>query len=243
MSAVDLHYEDPRLAEVYDYDSGWSIDRDFYLELAGPHPQRILDLGCGTGLICDACAAIGHHVVGVDPSPAMLDIARRKPNGDRIRWIQTTAQDLQLDEHFDVIMMTGHAFQVLLHDADVSAALTTMRTHLAPSGCIAFESRNPNIAWESRWNYDQAIALPNASLVESRRFLAWNGDRMTFELSYAFPDGCWTSRSELRFLARRQIEERLLASGLQATVYGDWSRTPFDAQSSQEMIFIAHLAR
>ena len=32
----DDHYENPRLAEIYDVSSPWSIDRDFYLSLAGP---------------------------------------------------------------------------------------------------------------------------------------------------------------------------------------------------------------
>ncbi|MDD9901135.1 MAG: hypothetical protein OXT65_09180 [Alphaproteobacteria bacterium] len=51
---VDAHYVNPKLAEVYDYDSGWGEDRTFYLNLAGAPPQDILDLGCGTGLLCDA---------------------------------------------------------------------------------------------------------------------------------------------------------------------------------------------
>ena len=52
----DTHYEHPRLAAIYDLSSGWSEDRDFYLELAGDTPSWILDLGCGTGLICRAYA-------------------------------------------------------------------------------------------------------------------------------------------------------------------------------------------
>lgn len=46
----DLHYEHPDLAEIYDLDSGWSVDRDFYLDLASGSPKQVLDLGCGTGL-------------------------------------------------------------------------------------------------------------------------------------------------------------------------------------------------
>jgi hypothetical protein len=46
----DLHFEHPRLAALYDA-GGWSADRDFYLALPGPSPERILDLGCGTELL------------------------------------------------------------------------------------------------------------------------------------------------------------------------------------------------
>jgi 2-polyprenyl-3-methyl-5-hydroxy-6-metoxy-1,4-benzoquinol methylase len=49
---LDNHYIEPRLAAIYDLDSGWSIDRDFYLKLAGPQKMSVLDVGCGTGLLC-----------------------------------------------------------------------------------------------------------------------------------------------------------------------------------------------
>jgi 2-polyprenyl-3-methyl-5-hydroxy-6-metoxy-1,4-benzoquinol methylase len=115
----DLHYEYPRLAALYDLDNGWSADRDFYVSLAGGEPKRVLDLGCGTGLICDAFAARGHSVTGADPSGAMLDVARSKPNGGKIEWVQAFAQAFRSEKRFDLIIMTGHAFQVLLDEADI----------------------------------------------------------------------------------------------------------------------------
>lgn len=45
----DEHYENPKLAAIYDLFSGCSPDRDFYQSLAGAPPQTVLDLGCGTG--------------------------------------------------------------------------------------------------------------------------------------------------------------------------------------------------
>jgi len=65
----DLHYENLLLAEIYDLDSGWSIDREFYLSLAAGSPKRILDLGCGTGLLCDACTTLdeAQRVEALDP--------------------------------------------------------------------------------------------------------------------------------------------------------------------------------
>jgi 2-polyprenyl-3-methyl-5-hydroxy-6-metoxy-1,4-benzoquinol methylase len=80
----DEHYENPKLAAIYDRFSPWSVDRDFYLALAGDPPQYVLDLGCGTGLLCDAYAAKGHIVTGVDPTAAMLAVARQKPHGNTI---------------------------------------------------------------------------------------------------------------------------------------------------------------
>lgn len=140
--------------------------------------------------------------------------------------------------------MTGHAFQVLLEDADILAVLATMRRHVKPDGLIVFESRNPFIAWANEWDYDMDLKLPGGSIVhESRRFIAMKNDRMTFELRYQFPDETLASASELRFQSRDEIEERLHASGLQVDqLLGDWDGKPFDESVSHEMIFLVSLA-
>ncbi len=235
----DNHYANPKLAYIYDLDSPWSIDRDFYLSLAGLPNQHILDLGCGTGLLCNAYAAQSHHVTGVDPSPAMLEVAQRKPHGKEIEWVQSFAQNYKSDKLFDLIIMTGHAFQVLLEDVEVLATFSTMRKHLKPSGIVVFESRNPVIDWTKEWNYDMVLELPGSIVHESRRFISMKNDRLTFELRYQFPDETLVSKSELRFLAQTDIEKSLKARGLRVTdMLGDWDANPFDVKSSHEMIFI-----
>ena len=234
----DIHYENPKLAALYDLDSGWSVDRDFCLSLAGPRSQTILDLGCGTGLLCNAYAAKGHKVTGVDPSGVMLEIGRRKPCGEKIEWVQALAQNYQSGKKFDLIIMTGHAFQVLLEDADILAVFAVMRKHIKSGGLIVFESRNPVIDWAQEWNYDLDIALQEGIVRESRHFTQMKKDRMIFELRYQFPDETLVSASELRFLSKEIIEKRLAASGLRVDkVLGDWNAKPFDEKSSREMIF------
>ncbi len=110
----DTHYEHPRLADIYDRHCPWSVDRDFYLSLAGPSQQNILDLGCGTGLLCNAYAAKGHDVTGVDPALPMLDVARRKPSGEMIEWVHSFAENYRSDKRFDLIIMTGMRFKCCL---------------------------------------------------------------------------------------------------------------------------------
>ncbi len=239
----DLHYEEPSLAELYDLDSGWSIDREFYLALAGADPIRILDLGCGTGLLCDAYAALGHEVTGVDPAKAMLDVARQKPNGLQMEWVQSSAQDFRSLKQFDLIIMTGNAFQVFLEDRDILATFATMRLHLAPGGTIAFETRNPAIDWPALWNGDADLKVGGRIIRQSRRVLKTANKRISFDTRYALADRTLVSSSELLFLSKTEIEDRLGASGLRAeAVYGDWQSEPFDEAVSQEMVFIVKAA-
>lgn len=236
----DAHYDNPLLAELYDLNSGWSPDRDYYLSLASGGSKNILDLGCGTGLLCNEYAARGHNVTGVDPSPAMLNIARRKPHGEKIEWVQDSAQTFRTNKRFDLIIMTGHAFQVLLTDDDVATSFSSMRKHLKPDGNIAFEARNPLIDWPKRWNYEVTRELEGQRIIVARRFLAMNGDQMTFEISYRFPHETLISTSVLAFHSKDTIEKHLSLCNLRIkTILGGWSGEPFDETTSEEMIFTA----
>lgn len=240
MTSPDPQYIDPRLAALYDQDSPWSIDRDFYLQSAGPSPIKVLDLGCGTGLICDAYAARGHEVTGVDPAPAMLDIARQKPYGDQINWVLSSAEHYRSKDRFDLIIMTGHAFQVLLNDTDILATFATMRDHLKPDGRIIFESRNPKLDWPKIWATQNKPHMLADNIRQTWQFIAQEPEFITFEHQYAFPDETLISRSKLRFLSKQAIEQHLSASGLIAEkVLGDWDKSNFDENHSPEIIFIA----
>jgi predicted TPR repeat methyltransferase len=140
---TDLHYDHPKLVSIYDLGNGWAADRDFYLSLAGDQPKRVLDLGCGTGLLCNAYAERGHLVTGVDPSASMLEVAKNKPFGERIEWVQSSAQSFECDKNSDLVVMVGHTFQVLLDDSDVASTYAGIRRHLDVDGLFAFETRNP----------------------------------------------------------------------------------------------------
>ncbi len=235
----DAHYINPRLAALYDLTSGWSADRSFYLELAGPAPQRILDLGCGTGLIGEAYAAQGHEVTGVDPAAAMLEIARQKPHGDAIEWLQSSAQAFRSDKRYDLIIMTGHAFQVLLTDEEVGETFAMVRRQLAPGGRFVFESRNPAIDWARRWRFEQEeIAADGMTVRYTVQALSRQGAFLTFEARYEFPDETLVSQSTLRFMPLKAIDAHLEAAGLRTdAVLGNWNGGPFEG-TQDEMIFV-----
>lgn len=240
---IDEHYINPRLAAIYDLNCGWSEDRDFYLRLARPEPERILDLGCGTGLLADAYAARGHLVTGLDPAPAMLEVARQKRFGSEIEWVLARAEDYRSGARYDLIVSTGHAFQVLLDDAAVDRTFAMVTRNLARDGRFVFESRNPAVDWSARWDYAvQEVDAAGAHHTETRIFLGREGEFVRFEQRFAFADETLVSTSTLRFMDRAAIEARLAAAGLRVeAVLGDWQGAPFDG-SQDEMIFLVRAA-
>jgi len=125
-----MDHDNTHIAKFCDLANPPAQDTDFYLCLAGPRPCSVLDLGCGTGILCCALAARGHQVTGVDPAAAMLAIARSKLHSERVEWVDCSAQNYRSDHRFDLIVTSGHAFQVFLTDSDALAVLETMRSHL-----------------------------------------------------------------------------------------------------------------
>ena len=240
MPRPDLQFSDQRLADLYDLGNAGSDDRDFYLSLAGDLPQDILDLGCGTGLLCLAYAEKGHRVVGVDPAAAMLSVAKRAPLADRVVWVESSSEDYLSEQRFDLIIMTGHAFQVLLTDIQVEATLATMARHLKPGGLIAFESRNPALDWDSIWGRSYDMETPQGRVRAVRRMTDSSRapDFLSFAWDYHFPDDVLTSDSTLRFLSADAIRAFVDRAGLQVeTILGDWQGGAFDPDLSREMIF------
>lgn len=236
----DNHYRERKLAAIYDVTCGWSKDRDFYLSLADRPDMDILDLGCGTGLLCDAYAALGHHVVGLDPAPAMLEVARQKRHGSLVEWIESFSQDFQSNKRFDLIIMTGHAFQVLLEPADICALFVNVRNHLKPNGLFAFESRYPAIDWAKVWHGKEGNWLDDAGDFRmTTEVFNSSHDEVSFTHSYTFESETLRSESTLRFHCAEDIQTFLEKSGLGLTeLLGDWDRTPFVQASSEEMIFL-----
>src|SRR5262249_34959685 len=136
-------YNDPELAPFYDLENAWGPDLDYCRTLAAPG-RSLLDLGCGTGRFAAAIARAGRHrVVGVDPAEAMLSIAREREGGAAVTWVRADARNVRFAERFDLVVLTGHAFQVFLTPADQLAVLRTIAWHLTPRGRFVFDTRNP----------------------------------------------------------------------------------------------------
>ncbi len=103
--------------------------------------QRVLDLGCGTGRHCQVLAERGRHVVGVERSPQMLQLAQERVvvQPDRMRFVRGDVRDVRVGERFDSVLMMFAVLGYQVSNEDVLAALGTARAHLDPGGALVFD--------------------------------------------------------------------------------------------------------
>jgi SAM-dependent methyltransferase len=240
-------FTDPRMAAVYDALGPDRADTGFYLVLAAElAASSVVDIGCGTGLLACELARRGHAVTGVDPSAAMLDVARGRPGADLVRWIEGEAAALG-GGLADLAVMSGHVAQVIADDEQWQATLDATREALRPGGRVAFESRDPAArGWEAWTRRD---SLKTAVDGAGRTFEWWyevtevlgEGALVRCEVHYRFPATGeeLVSDNELRFRTRTELTQALTGAGYAVErVFGDWDRRP-PGLGTPEMIFVA----
>jgi ubiquinone/menaquinone biosynthesis C-methylase UbiE len=142
-SALSLELDTPDLARHYEQ---VSVDRQFkagqvLVERVGLHPgERVLDVGCGTGLLAEHVAGVvGERgwVVGVDPLGYRIQIARRK-HRHNLHFLVGDAHDLGgfTEEAFDVVYLNA-VFHWL---KDKPRALSRIHRVLAPGGRLGIST-------------------------------------------------------------------------------------------------------
>lgn len=139
------------------------IAAEFDRDLSSPLPfagLRLLDIGCGGGLLSEPMARLGATVVGADAAPRNIPVAQvhAAQSGLDIDYRHTTAEDLAAaGEQFDVVLN----MEVVEHVADPLAFLQACQTLLKSGGLMVCSTLNRNpksfamaivgAEWVMRW--------------------------------------------------------------------------------------------
>ena len=139
------------------------IGAEFGRDLTAPLPfagLRLLDIGCGGGLLSEPMARLGATVVGADAAERNIPVAQvhAAQSGLTIDYRHTTAEALaEAGERFDVVLN----MEVVEHVADPLAYLTACQTLLKPGGLMVCSTMNRNAKsylmaiigaeWVMRW--------------------------------------------------------------------------------------------
>mgnify|MGYP000079148073 CR=1 FL=1 len=123
--------------------------RTEYINLHSPvNGLKVLDVGCGGGLISEAMSAFGAEVTGIDMGEAPLSVAKLHllESGETVDYIKITAEELaeQRPNHYDVVT----CLEMLEHVPDPSLVIEACAKMVKPNGDVYFSTINRNAkAW------------------------------------------------------------------------------------------------
>lgn len=168
------------------------IEEELILDLIGPvSGKRLLDVGCGDGVLSVRLAQSGADVTGLDSEPQMLVAARRRANesGVQVSFVDGAAQALPMNGcSFDIVV----AVTMLCFVADPEHAVREMARVLRPGGRLVIGDLGRWSSWAAR-----------------RRIAGWLGS-MTWRAAR------FRTTGELRRLA---FEAGLLVETVRGAVY------------------------
>ena len=228
------YYATSELARHYDADCSLRRDLGFYVELAARlDAQVVADIGAGTGLLGSLLAGRGHQVIGVEPQPVMLEVARQQPYADRVTWLHGTAADLP-DSLADLVVMTGHVAQYFLDDAAWLEVLRHIKRVLRPAGHVAFEVRNNEAqAWRA-WDDTEPRQVDGGSL---RQDVSIDGDLVTHVDHWHIAGHELVTSETLRFPTWPDMERGLARAGLDLVeTWGDWDGSPVTSTAPEWIV-------
>lgn len=161
-----------------DWSREYVLDAPMLARVRAAAPANALDVGCGEGRFCRMLRDTGVAAIGVDPTAALLDTARRlDPTGD---YRSGRAEALDFAEaSFDLVV----SYLTLIDIPDARAAIAEMSRVLRPGGRLlianlnSFTSAGMTLGWSDLADGRRAYAFDDY-LDEKAEEVAWQGIRI-----------------------------------------------------------------
>jgi 2-polyprenyl-6-hydroxyphenyl methylase/3-demethylubiquinone-9 3-methyltransferase len=121
------------------------VRAQFVAERATLAGARVLDVGCGGGLLCEALARAGAHVTGIDLAPGMIEVARLHAAAENLQ-IDYRLEDAQAlaasaSAQFDIVT----CMEMLEHVPQPAATLAALARLVRPGGAVFVSTINRNL--------------------------------------------------------------------------------------------------
>ena len=252
--------DDPYAADAPFYDLVHSgapqDDVGLWLSFAGQTHRPVLEAGTGTGRIALALAEAGHSVTAVDPSNAMLEIARSRAAGAHldVSFLLGRVADVDLPPaRFGFALVPADVF---LYCGNTSGQIETLRALAAAlefNGVLAIDLPGPAMWLDPSLNGQPLLAMagtgPGGDPLEVWHIreddLAAQERSLTVRYESVDASGVvrrQTSTHTLRYVYRFEAECLLLLAGLALeAMYGDYDLEPLTTES-ERMIVVARRA-
>jgi ubiquinone/menaquinone biosynthesis C-methylase UbiE len=242
-----------QLAEVYDHlmaDAPYDQWMGFALEawrLTGTNPQRVAELGCGTGSLTRYLLELDLEVWGVDLSANMLDVAREKVTHSHpqaaVHWLQQDIRQLSLPEQMDSVVSFCDTLNYIPEAEGVQQVFARVFAALVPGGTFLFDVHTPykiaEVFGDESFSYqDEQVAY----IWQSTYDAATETVEHDLTLFVAEKEGLYRRFCELhrqRAYALEDLQAWLKNVGFEVlSITGDFSTQPVE-EDSERAFFVA----
>jgi SAM-dependent methyltransferase len=251
------------IADLYDLVVPYRDRQDvnFFVKMAQDSGGPVLELGCGTGRVLMPTAKAGIEIIGLDASPAMLSVCRKKLSKES-EFVQSKVTDLvngdmrvfELGREFSLVTIPFRPFQHLLTVEDQLSCLRNIHRHLIAGGKLILDIFNPSLPHltddrhltefgeEPAFTTDDGRTVVRTMRIISRDYFNQVTDN---ELIYnvTYPDGReerLVHRFQLRYVFRFEVEHLLARCGFGLEeVYADYDKSPYGSKYPGELIIVA----
>ena len=224
------------------------VDHAFFLDRIKKAEGKVLEIGVGTGRFFTDALNSGADIYGLDISPSMINILKKKLTGDQAYRISLqNITDFSYDFAFDLIIAPFRVMMHLIDKEEQIQALNNVHRHLIPGGTFIFDAFVPDLDQLIRGldNYTdfEGEYEPGKKLkrtVSTRPALIDQLINVSFHLEWDEEEG---SKSEdwslpLRFYFRYELEHLVERSDFKRyDIYGNYQGNKL-CKESKEFILV-----
>ncbi len=144
---------------VFDYDKEFAFYDSI---LKKDNCKKILEVGCGSGMLARRFLKNGYDYLGLDLSGEMLDIARSEINSNA--FIQCDMRNLSFVKQFDSVLITGRSIAYLTENLDIIITLSGVHNSLKDNGLFVFDLFEANGIFDNFNDFEQNIEHNNKKI-------------------------------------------------------------------------------
>jgi len=245
-AAMARFYDVLKAGDNYD---AWAAALGEQIEARGTGGNRLLDVGCGTGVSSAAFQQQGYDVTGCDLAPEMIDVARAKDLPVEFVVADMRLLTAELGE-FDVVTWIDDVANHLLSPDDLVTALRSSRERLRPGGVLVIDT-NSRSTYGALFGGAIVVEHPDSffTLLGRPADAGTDGPAQLRVVGFV-RDGARWERSEAvvheRYYSGDEIADALRRAGFELVAALGWSRR--DARlvapaSEDEHVKIVYVAR
>jgi ubiquinone/menaquinone biosynthesis C-methylase UbiE len=218
--------------------SHYQHDHEFVLKMAAAvsPPCRMLDVGCGTGVVLEKALRAGVHAEGVDSSPAMVAVAGARVGRSAVA--VRRMQDIEDVAAYDLVVALSWTLNYCANLHELRDVLRRMYRALRQDGQVLLQvAHAPHVSDEAMEDREPGPTGKEDDVVFTYRFKRFGTDGLKMRAEYEYAckslDEHVSEEHVLQATDARMVAQCVREAGFERVeIYDSWRRDPFMRSAS-----------